>query len=284
MSYTYAQGKSERDLVSYQSVRGAETKAIYESILGPTPLSEVRSNFVRPDDDPQEKSVDDTVTFLQATDFVDRPSERTIERIDGQPFEDAPFELQMFHHLSEQEGSQDHFMRIHEVIADGDTVFYDKENLLEDVKRELGSYRFDWTVQKIETWYNLMSPFGLVSVRDNQEILTSPAPRVVYDLLEEFQSREGTQIRAALDWVEENFFSCYASRGGVPRVHRGLSDTLGKLLADDVLELRAPSDATHEVKVPSADANRVSVFELHERPERPSYQYPLESHEGVVFQ
>lgn len=51
MNYTYASNKSDRDLISYQSVRGAEAKAIYESVLGATPLSELHTHFVKPDED-----------------------------------------------------------------------------------------------------------------------------------------------------------------------------------------------------------------------------------------
>jgi hypothetical protein len=64
-------------------------------------------------------------------------------------------------------------------------------------------------------------------------------------------------------------------------VHRGLSDTLGTLVADDVLELRAPSDATREVAVPSATAENVSTYTLGDRPDRPAYKYPLDTHQEV---
>ena len=284
MNYTYASNKSDRDLISYQSVRGAEAKAIYESVLGATPLSELHTHFVKPDEDRNPRPVDDTIEFLRATDFFERPSERTVQPIESQPFDDLPFEIQMLHHLSRQEFSQDHFIRVQEVIVDQNTVIYDKENLVEDVKRELGSYPFDWNIQKIQTWYNLMSPFGLVSVRENQEILTSPAPAVVFDLLAEYKSRENsTQLRGALDWVEEHFFPCYASRGGIPKVHRGLSDTLGTLVSDGALKFGAPSDATHEVSVPITAADSVSNFTLGDRPSRPAYKYPLDSHDQEVF-
>lgn len=279
MSYTTASNKSDRDLVSYQSVRGAETKEIYGEILEATPVSEVHSNFVKPAKNENTKAVDDTIQFLQSTDFLDRPSERTIEPIHGQPFEDLSFELRMFHHLMQQDRPQDHFMRVHQVIVDGDTAFYDKEDLLEDVKRELGSYPFDWNIQKIQNWYNLMAPFGLVSVRDNQEILTSPSPAILYELLAEFQkAKDSNQVRSALDWIEQNFFPCYTNGGAIPRIHRGLSDTFGTLMADDVLDLGAPSDASQEVKIPASDANQVSNFTLEERPNQPAYQYPLDAH------
>lgn len=283
MTYTYADNKSRKDLVSYQSVRGAEAKAIFRTIREGTSVSGVKDNFVKPGEDSSDRNVEDTLQFLEAVDFVEKPSERTIQPIDGQPFEDLPFELRICHHLSQQESPQDHFIQITEVIADEDVILYDKENLLEDVKRELGGYPFDWTIEKINMWYNMMAPMGIVSVRDNTELLTSPSPSVVYDLLDAYETREGgQQLRQALDWVEECFFSCYTSRGGIPKVHRGLSDTLGTLVTDGVLELRSPSDATHEVAVPSVDANRVSRFALGDRPHRPAYKYPLAAHDVEV--
>lgn len=283
MTYTYATNKSSRDLVSYQSVRGAETKAIFETIQEGTSISGIKDNFVKPVEDSSDRNVDHVLQFLEATDFIERPSERTVQPIENQPFENLPFELRLLHHLSRQENPQDHFIRITEVVADADVALYDKEDLLEDVKRQLGSYPFDWTKEKIKMWYDMLAPLGLVSVRDNQEILTSPSPAIVYDLLDEYETREGDRrVRHALDWVEEHFFACYTSRGGVPTVHRGLSDTIGTLVADGVLELRSPSDATHEVDVPSTKADRVSSFTLNDRPARPAYQYPLEAHEIEV--
>ncbi|WP_267644026.1 hypothetical protein [Haloarchaeobius amylolyticus] len=283
MTYTHASSKSEKDLISYQSVRGAETKAIYETIREGTSLSSIEKKFVKPTETSNSKSVKDTIQFLHATDFLERPSERTVEPLDGQPFGDLPFELQLFHHLSQQEAPQDHFIEVAEVIANQDQITYDKDDLLEDLKRELGSYPFDWNIEKVQMWYNMMAPMGLVSVRDNQELLTSPSPAVVYDLLDAYRSRENDhRLRSAFDWVEKNFFSCYASRGGIPRVHRGLSDTLGTLVSDGVLDLEAPSDATYEVKVSSANADKVSSFTLHERPQRPAYRYPLDAHEIEV--
>jgi len=285
MSYTYATDKPDKDLISYQSVRGAEVKAIFETITGATPTSQLHSQFVKPTGDAKSKSVEYTIDFLCAIDFLDKPSGSTVEPIDGQPFEDLPFELRVFHHLKQQENPQDHFARVHEVIVDQDSSLYDKDNLLEDVKRELGQYPFSWNIEKIQMWYNLVAPMGLVSVRDNQEILTSPAPAVLYDLLNAFEHREGSnQLAKALNWIEENFFDCYASRGGVSRVHEGLDQTLEVLVSDDVLELGTPSDATYEVKIPSADAKKTSNFELHERPSTPAYRYPLESHELEVTQ
>jgi hypothetical protein len=283
MTYTYASNKSDKDLVSYQSVRGAETKAIFQTIQEGTSVSGIKENFVKPTQDASDRNVADTLQFLEATDFIEHPSERTVQPIENQPFEGLPFELRLLHHLSQQETPQDHFIRITEVIANADVVLYDEEDLLEDVKRELGSYPFDWTIQKIKMWYDMMAPVGVVSVRDKEEILTSPSPAVVYDLLDAYEAHEGDQrLRHALEWVEDNFFSCYTSRSGVPTVHRGLSDTMGTLVADGVLELRSPSDATNEVDLPSAKADRVSSFTLNDRPAQPAYQYPLEAHEIEV--
>lgn len=285
--YTYADGKSERDLASYQGVRGAEVKAIATNIEGSTPISQVHSDFVRPSDDSNPKSVDDTLQFLQALDFIERPSDRIVEPIPDQPYSSLPFEIRVLHHVKQQDGPQEHFARIQEVMVvkerDEEVALYDKGNLKEDLEREADDYPFDWTIQKVEMWYNLMAPMGLVSIKDNQEVGTAPSPALVYDLLDTFREREdSTSIRKALDWIKDDFFACYASPGGVPRVHRGLSDTIETMIHDDVLGLKTPSDATYEVEVPSTKADRVSQFDLHERPDTPAYRYPLEQTEVAV--
>lgn len=287
MTYTHATGKSDRDLASYQGVRGAEVKAIATSLWSSTPISQIHKDFVRPADDPSPDSVDNTLQFLQAIDFIQRPSDQVVEPIDNQPFADQPFEIQVLHHIKQQEGSQDHFARIQEVMVDAErdeeTRLYDKTDLKEDLEREANDYPFDWTVNKVEMWYNLMAPMGLVSIRDNQEIGTSPSPALVYDLLDAFKHEENsTSLREAFDWIEEHFFACYAARGGVPRVHLGLSDTLITMRRDGVLSLRAPSDAKYEVEVQGAKEDAVSRFGLDDRPTTAKYRYPLAIHEEVA--
>jgi hypothetical protein len=286
-TYTYADGKSTKDLASYQGVRGAEVKAIATDLQGSTPITQVHKDFVRPADDSNTNSVDDTIQFLHAIDIIEKLSERVIEPIGNQPFSEFPFEIRVLYHLKQQQGAQDHFARIQEVMIDKErdkeVRLYDKSNLKEDLERGADDYPFDWTVQKIEMWYNLMAPMGLISIKDNQEVGTSPCPVLVYDLLQGFERKEGSNsIREALDWIEEHFFACYASRGGVPRVYLGLSDTMKTMIDDGVLSLKTPSDATYEVEVPATKADRVSQFELSERPDKPAYRYPLE-HDEVVF-
>ncbi|MCU4717581.1 hypothetical protein [Halapricum hydrolyticum] len=286
--YTYADGKSTKDLASYQGVRGAEVKAIATNVQGSTPISQVHQDFVRPADDSNTDSVDDTVQFLHAIDIIEKPSERVVEPIDDQPFSEYPFEIRVLHHLKQQQDAQDHFARIQEVMIekekDKEVRLYDKGNLKEDLEREADDYPFDWTVQKVEMWYNLMAPVGLISIKDNQEIGTSPCPALIYDLLKEFEREEGSNsIREALDWIEEHFFACYASRGGVPRVYLGLSDTMKTMIEDDVLALKTPSDATYQVRIPATKADQVSRFELSERPDKPAYRYPLEHDEVATL-
>jgi len=284
--YTYANGKSTKDLASYQGVRGAEVKAIATNLQGSTPISQVHRDFVRPTDDSNTNSVDDTIQFLHAIDIIEKPSERVIEPIDDQPFSTYPFEIRVLHHLKQQQGAQDHFARIQKIMIDKEKDkelrLYDKGNLKEDLEREADDYPFDWTVQKVEMWYNLMAPMGLISIKDNQEVGTSPCPALIYDLLEGFEREGGSNsLRKALDWIEEHFFACYSLRGGVPRVYLGLSDTLKTMINDDVLTLKTPSDATYQVKVPATKADQMSQFELSERPDKPAYRYPLE-HDMVV--
>ena len=281
MTYTQASAKSDRDIVSYTSVRGAEIKQINEAIQEGTSISQLHKNFVRPQgEDTETSTVDDTVSLLHALDFIERPSERTVEPISNQPFSDLPFELRFCHHLMEQEGTQDHFMEMHRLLANQDSVFVDKEEFEEDIERELDWYPFDWKVNKVENWYNMLDPLGIVSTHNNQKILTGPSPRSVFDLLKAFEEREGSaSFREALDWIEDEFFYCYVDRGGArPRVHAGLDQTLSTLMYDDAIELSTVSDAKQGVNVPSLEASQTSTFSVEEHPVVPSYEYPLESH------
>lgn len=286
-TYTYADGKSNKDLASYQGVRGAEVKAIGMNLQGSTPISQVHRDFVRPASDPNTNSVDDTLKFLHAIDIIEKPTERTVAPMNSQPFSDYPFEIRVLHHLKQQRDAQDHFARIQEVLVrrkkDQEVRLIDKRDLKEDLEREADDYPFDWTIQKVEMWYNLMAPMGLISVKSNRDVGTSPSPALVYDLLEGFQqSEESNSIREAFDWIEEQFFTCYASIGGIPRIHLGLSDTIKTMIHDKALTLGSPSDATNEVEIPATKAERVSRFDLEERPDKPAYRYPLEKDEVVA--
>ncbi|MFC7095901.1 hypothetical protein [Halobaculum marinum] len=287
MSYTHATGKSRKDLVSYQSVRGADVKAIFQEISELTPLKQLYSDFGRPRTDGNSTStIDDAVQFLHAIDFVERPDDRTVKPIEGQPFADLPFELRILHHLKQQSGNQEHFMELHRLLAKQDTQFYNKELLVEEAKREL-EYSFDWNTEKVQTWYNLVGPLGLVSVHDNQEILTSPSPRLVYDLLSAFmESEDGSnRIRDALNWIEDQFCSCFAQRGGTtPTVHRGLAETLSTMQYDDSVTLTSMSDTHKNVSIPTLQSRTTSSFEIGERPTRPAYEYPLAAHRVEVSQ
>lgn len=287
MSYTPVDGKPSKDLVSYQSVRGADIKEVYGAVVESTPIKQLYSDFVRPEADTENvkyDSVDNSVRFLHATDFLRKPSEDILERVPNQPYAELPFELRMFHHLRQQEGEQEHFMELHRILAETDRRFVNKDDLVEDLNRELGSYALNWNEPKVKTWYDLMSPLGLTSVQDNYSILTAPCPRVVYDLLKVFVEREGSnRIREALDWIEKEFFYCYAERGGgLPRIHTGLSETLATLDYYDAVSLKSTSDAVHEVAIPALRADKTSSFKLHTLPRRPAFQYPLESHELIA--
>lgn len=287
MSYTSAKSKPNKDLVSYQSVRGADVKTLYEAVVESTPMTQLYSDFVRPRSDGSDVSrdaVNNTIRFLIATDFLEKPSDDVVERIPGQPYEEQPFELRMLHHLQQQTGEQNHFMELHRFIGESSRVHFDRSALVEELNRELDSYAFEWNKEKVKMWYDFVSPLGLTSVNNSQEILTAPSPRIVYDGLELFnETKDSTRLRDALDWVENEFFYCYAERGGaLPRVHAGLSETLGTLEYHDVISFHSTSDATREVAIPSITADKTSSFELHPLSQRPAFEYPLNSHEVTI--
>lgn len=286
MSYTTATDKPEKDLASYQSVRSAELRSVYRRIAeadGQLPVSQVLADFTKPAQERVEQPTENTLQLLRALDFIDRPSTRTIELIEDQPFAELPFELRVFHHYRQQEGTQDHFTRMHNTLAGMDQRFVDKSEFEEELERELDRYPFEWNVQKVQTWYNLVGPLGLVSVRDNQEILTSPSQRVVYDLLEAFEAAEGSnRLAPCLDWVEEHFFRCSVARAATRKVHVGLAETLCSMARDGAVTFRSPSDARTEVAIPGLDADAVSSFALDDRPDMPAYEYPMDAFEREV--
>jgi hypothetical protein len=109
---------------------------------------------------------------------------------------------------------------------------------------------------------------GVLSYIDSRELVLSPRPALVYELLETFRDTENsTDFGEAVAWIEEHFMSVLTTRPGTPRLHKGVTDTLQTLLDEEYVEVRGMSDATNEVVLPATHSRNeepaVATFELH---------------------
>ncbi len=268
-NYRYANGKPDKTLVNYNTVRPPELKLIYETLAqhgsGPTNVKALRDSFVLGDDDHLEQCL----RFLYGIDMIERPEERVVKLVNENVFPDISFEARLLHHLHQQEQPQDHLTRAQEIAFKNSPGTLERELLVTYLKRDLDY--INWNKTKVNMWYRLYEGIGVVSFIDTRELVLSPSRALLYELLETFHETENsTDFGEAVAWIEQHFMSVLIERPGTPRLHEGVTDTLQNLMDMDAIDVRGMADAQNEVKLPSTHSRHeepaVKEFELFELP------------------
>lgn len=284
--YRYAVNKPDRVLINYNTVRAAELKAIYESIVNDRTVQNVVSDFAHEKED----NVRDSIDFLHAVDLLERGGDdRVVSPLNRDIFPDLAFEARLLYHLRQQPHPLDHLTRIQNVALKTADRSVTLDVLLPPVKGDLDRYDFAWNETKLRMWRALSTQLGLVSETDTRGVILSPCRRLLYDLLDLYERQEDTiDLYRALSWVEENFFDVFETTTGSPRVHPAISDVLQNMESEGVLEFRGMSDAKAEVTLPESvhtqRSRAVNVYDLATLPDSPAYQYPLAQFEQVISQ
>jgi len=284
--YRFAVNKPDRVLINHKTVRPAELKAVYNSLMGDRTVQDILSDFAQE----KEGNIHECIKFLHAIDLLERSREdRVVSPLNRDILPDLAFEPRLLYHLRQQRYPKDHLTRIQNVALETDDRSVTLDVLLPQVKGELDQYDFKWNEAKLETWRALSTQLGLVSKTETRGVLLSPCRRLLYDLLELYeQQKDDTDLYSALTWIEENFFNVFETTTGSPRVHPAVSDVLQNMESEDVLEFRGMSDAKNETTLPESvhtpRPRSVSVYELEPMPESPAYQYPLSQFEQVIIQ
>ena len=276
--------KPDRILINYNTVRAAELKAIYNSLVSDRTVQNIVSDFSHGSGD----NVQECIDFLHATDFLERSDDRVVSRLNHDVFPNLPFEARLLHHLRRQPDPQDHLTRIQSValnIADRSLTV---DVLLPEVKGDM-DYDFNWNDTKLRMWRALSAQVGLISNSKTRDIILSPCRRLLYDLFAQHERQNGTaNLYSALSWIEENFFDVFETTTGTPQVHPAISDVLQNMESEDILEFRTFSDAKNEVTLPQSvhtkTSRSLSVYEINPVPDSPAYQYPLTQFEQVTTQ
>ncbi|NHN64362.1 hypothetical protein G9463_13800 [Haloarcula sp. JP-Z28] len=284
--YRYAVDKPDRVLINHNTVRPAELKAVYESLVSDRTVQNIITDFVHKKED----NIRDCINFLHSVDIIERGrDDRVVSPLNRDIFPNVTFEARLLYHLRQQRYPKEHLTRIQNVALETDARSVTLDVLLPQIKDVLDQYDFAWNKTKLRMWRSLSTQLGLVSETETRGVVLSPCRRLLYDLLELYEQREDTtDLYSALTWIEENFFNVFETTTGSPRVHPAISDVLQNMESDDVLELRGMSDAKSEVTFPeSVHTQRprsVSVYELAPMPESPAYQYPLTHFDQVITQ
>ncbi|WP_158056020.1 hypothetical protein [Halorussus halophilus] len=291
--YQQNQGKPERLLAGYGSVRSAELKTIYEGIDEGTPISQIEERYGRPQESGYETDhIDQCLRFLRTLDMIEETDDESLNPLNQDLFSnfDLSFESRLLYHIRKQSGRQYHLAEIHEVAVEklGDEGHYGTrrvsvEDLVTESRRNT-EYDFKWREEKIEMWANLLAPVGAVSyVTSRDEIFISPSRALLHELLALHQQHrdDGDSLLAALKWIHSEFLPVFSRTGGDPAVHVGVADTFESMVEDNLLTLTGMSDRTETVDLPdSIDNTRTPAdYTIDDSPDRPSYWYPLERNE-----
>jgi len=280
-TYRSADGKPEKQLVNYNTVRPAELKLIHGVIEDTAPgtvrVKSLRNRFAFETDDHLEQCL----RFLYALDFFERPEDRVIDPINRDIFPDLSFEAKLLYHIHQQDRPQDHLAGAQRVAFSEAAQTLNRELLVTYLNRELDY--INWNMTKVNMWYRLYRGISALNYLDSRELVLSPSRVLLYELLETFQSvEESNDFGEAVLWIEEHFMSMVSDRPGTPELHRGVTDTLQNLIDDGLLEVRGMADAQNEVKLPSTHSRTetpaVKEFSLTDKSSHDSvqYRYPLE--------
>ncbi|ELZ86900.1 hypothetical protein C454_00070 [Haloferax gibbonsii ATCC 33959] len=284
--YQFAVNKPDRVLINYNTVRSAELKAVYESLVSNRTVQSIVSDFAHEKED----NVRNCISFLHAIDLIERGGDdRVVSPLNRDMFPNLEFEARFLYHLRQQRFPKNHLTRIQNVALETADRSVTLDVLLPRVKGELDQYDFAWNETKLRMWRALSTQLGLVSETKTRGVILSPCRRLLYDLLELYEQQEdSTDLYSALTWIEENFFNVFETTTGSPRVHPAISDVLQNMESEDVLELRGMSDARDTVTLPESvhtqRSRSVNVYDLATLPDSPTYQYPLSQFEQVITQ
>lgn len=285
-NYRYAVNKPDRTLINYNTVRAAELKAIYESLVSDRTVQDIVSDFAHEKED----NVRDCIDFLHAIDLLQRAGDdRVVSPLNRDIFPDLTFEARLLYHLRQQPHSKDHLTRIQNVALETADRAVTIDVLLPRVKGTLDDYDFSWNETKLRMWRSLGTQLGLISKTDTRGVILSPCRRLLYDLLELHEQQENaTDLYSAISWIEENFFNVFETTSGSPQVHPAISDVLQNMESEGVLKFQGMSDAKSEVTLPESlhtqRSRVVNVYDLESLPESPAYRYPLAQFEQVIPQ
>lgn len=284
--YQFAVNKPDRVLINHNTVRLAELKAVYESLVSDRTVQNIVSDFAHEKED----NVRDCINFLHAIDLLERGhDDRVVSPLNREIYPNLAFEARLLYHLRQQRYPKEHLTQIQNVALETDDRSVTLDVLLPQVKGKLDQYDFSWNETKLRMWRALSTQLGLVSETETRGVILSPCRRLLYDLLELYEQQEDTtDLYSALTWIEENFFNVFETTTGSPRVHPAISDVLQNMESEDVLDLKGMSDAKVEVKLPeSVHTQRsrfVNEYDLAALPDSPTYQYPLSQFKQVIPQ
>lgn len=271
-AYESNQSKPEKDLVNYTTVRVPELRLIYSSLKaaggGTMNTSTLEDSMVANDN----AHLNECLKFLRAIDIIDRPEDRVVSLINEDVFPDLSFELRLLYHLNRQEHPQDHIIEAQRIAFEFAPKTVGRERLVTELNNEVGY--INWNKTKINGWYHLLEGIGVLSYIDSRELVLSPRPALLYELLETYRDEENsTDFGGAVGWIEDNFLTVLTTRPGTPRLHQGVTDTLQILDDEDSVDVLGMSDATNEIVLPSTHSRNqepsVTKFELHGWPKEP---------------
>lgn len=289
MTYERAGSKPNRTLVNNTTIYGYDLRIIDEAISADTTVNTLLNKFDgRNNPSYNDSHVGRVVDFLKSIDMVRTPEARLIQPINRTElsYDDPSFEARFLNAVQSQKHPRDHLIRLFEAAIDSvvgteDPRLVTIEQLITDANRNL-QYDISWNEEKIRMWSRLMDSMGAISMID-EGIILSPRRGLIAEFLHGFQkSHESSELRDALDWIDENFIPTYENRKSRTVIHPGLACVLENMETDGIIEFRGMTDASNEVELPkgsssSIDSRSIKTFSINDTPEESIYSLPMDS-------
>lgn len=289
MDYEFNNKKPEALLTGYNTVRGAELKAIYNILdtQGDVPVSAFEERFGRPNtenNDINTSHVDNCLKFLQSVDMIEVSAQDVVSKFNKDVYPKLSFEPRVLYHIRRQTDRQYHLSYIFDVMTKQNSRRMTLELLLEEVNEDDSeSFGLQWNTTNLGMWANLSDTLGVISYvneTEENEIITSPTRGLMYELLGWYNQYgdDSERLARALEWIDDEFFAVFYSRPGTPEVAIGVAEVLRNLEEEGALETRSMSDTEDVVNVArrKRGMEAVATFSVNDKPNRASYQYPLD--------
>ena len=249
LDYMTNEGKPERLLLGYVTLRGPDLEQVYRYLESNSPceVSQIVDDLFVGSDSEGSNHPEECLRFLQTVDMVRKTDEGYVI-MNEEVSEDTSFGLKLLRHLKEQGGKQSSLTYILELIAREDLSTTTQSDLIATIERDDNGYDFSWTDPKIKQWSYLMDYIGVIRMETENELIFYPKRDLVLELLINHHNQtEEDNLTSLVEYIEKNYWNCM-TQSTQPTIYEGLSATLLNMHRSGIIQLQSYSDGD-EVRI-----------------------------------
>lgn len=244
---------SERILLSYITIRGADLESLCQTIKEKKIASFdfLAELFAMPDKTTstlQVAQLRDCVNFLRSLGILKTGKlKRTDEFVLASDLQEMPFQLIL---LSKLRSARDKsFYQVHTHLVSKDVLLFDLNQLKQSVEKSI-DLGFAWTEEKLNFWMDLAEFVGLGRRYSlTRSFVCYPSPVLLLELMKIFtaEKTKPASLKAFANHVSSNFFECFTQQ---KMLSEGLQQSLLFLESRERISLiPAPSDDPSPVTI-----------------------------------